>query len=92
MPLVGEQYTYIKKAYGGYIGFIFGCFRWLAAIFAAYLAAVAFVSQLAFLLSAISSEIQTIVLNQSWLISIVVVVVMGLLEIRGSKKNCKGLS
>jgi basic amino acid/polyamine antiporter, APA family len=86
MPLAGGEYTYIKKAYGGYVSFIFGCFRWLAAIFAASLAAVAFVLQLAFLLSAISPEIQTAVLNQSWVISIVVVVVMGLMEVRGSKK------
>jgi basic amino acid/polyamine antiporter, APA family len=86
MPLAGGEYTYIKTAYGGYVGFIFGCFRWLAAIFAASLAAVAFVLQLGFLLSAISPGIQTAVLNQSWLISIVIVAVMGLMEIRGSKK------
>jgi basic amino acid/polyamine antiporter, APA family len=86
LPLEGGEYTYIKKAYGGYVGFIFGCFRWLAAIFAASLAAVAFVLQLAFLSSAISPEMQTAVLNQSWIISIVIVAFMGLMEVRGSKK------
>jgi APA family basic amino acid/polyamine antiporter len=86
MPLVGGEYTYIKTAYGGYVGVIFGCFRWLAAIFAASLAAVAFVLQLAYLFSAISPQLQTAIMDQSWLISILVVAVMGFMEIRGSKK------
>jgi basic amino acid/polyamine antiporter, APA family len=86
MPLAGGEYTYIKTAYGGYVGFIFGCFRWLAAIFAASLAAVAFVLQLAYLFSAISPQLQTAIMDQSWLISILVVAVMGFMEVRGSKK------
>lgn len=86
MPMVGGEYTYIKTAYGGYIGFIFGCFRWLSVIFAAALAAVAFVYQFAYLFSAISSEIQTAIMNQSWLLAVGVVAVMGLAEIKGSKK------
>jgi APA family basic amino acid/polyamine antiporter len=86
MPLVGGEYTFIKTAYGGYIGFIFGCFRWLAAIFAAALAAVAFVLQLAFLFSVFSPQIQTSILNMSWIIAILVVAVMGFAEVRGIRK------
>ncbi len=86
MPLVGGEYTYIKSAFGGYIGFIFGCFRWLAAIFAGALAAVAFVLQFAYLFSAISPQIQTAILNQSWIVFIILVAIMGFLEVRGSKK------
>jgi APA family basic amino acid/polyamine antiporter len=86
MPKVGGEYTYIKTAYGGYISFIFGCFRWLASIFAAALAAVAFVLQLSYLFSAFSPQIQTAILDQAWIISIILVVVMGILEVRGSRK------
>jgi APA family basic amino acid/polyamine antiporter len=86
MPIVGGEYTYIKTAYGGYVSFIFGCFRWLASIFAASLAAVAFVLQFSYLFSAVSPQIQTGILNQSWIIAAVLVVVMGVLEVRGSRK------
>ena len=83
MPKVGGEYTYIKTAYGGYVSFIFGCFRWLASIFAAALAAVAFVLQLSYLFSAISPQIQNGILAQSWIISLVLIVAMGLIEVRG---------
>ncbi|MCW4006858.1 MAG: APC family permease [Candidatus Bathyarchaeota archaeon] len=86
MPLVGGEYTYIKTAYGGYIGFIAGCFRWLASIFAASLAAVTFVLQLAFLLSIFSPQLQATVVNWAWLLSILIIVVMSAFEIRGSQK------
>jgi APA family basic amino acid/polyamine antiporter len=86
MPKVGGEYTYIKTAYGGYISFIFGSFRWLASIFAAALAAVAFVLQLSYLFSAISPQIQGAILNQGWIIALVLVVAMGLLEVRGVRQ------
>jgi APA family basic amino acid/polyamine antiporter len=86
MPKTGGEYTYIKTAYGGYVSFIFGCFRWLASIFAAALAAVAFVLQLSYLSSAVSSQIQIAILDQAWIISIILVVAMGILEVRGSRK------
>lgn len=85
MPVVGGEYTYIKTAYGGYVGFIAGCFRWLASLFAAALAAVAFVLQLAFLFSLFAPQLQTAILNQSWLVALIVVAVMGVAEVRGSK-------
>jgi APA family basic amino acid/polyamine antiporter len=86
MPKMGGEYTYIKTAYGSYVSFIFGCFRWLASIFVAALAAVAFVLQLSYLFSAISPQIQTAILDQSWIVSIVLVVAMGILEVRGTRK------
>jgi len=54
MPEVGGEYTYIKTAYGKYVAFISGCFRWLASIFASALSAVAFVLLLGYLLSIIA--------------------------------------
>jgi APA family basic amino acid/polyamine antiporter len=86
MPKVGGEYTYIKTAFGGYLSFIFGCFRWLASIFGASLAAVAFVLQLSYLFSAISPQIQNGILGQSWLIALVLVVIMGLFEVRGVRQ------
>jgi APA family basic amino acid/polyamine antiporter len=86
MPKVGGEYTYIKTAYGGYVSFVSGCFRWLASIFGAALAAVAFVLQLAYLFSVISPQMQTGILSHAWLISIVVVLFMGFLEVRGTKQ------
>ncbi len=86
MPKVGGEYTYIKTAYGGYISFIFGSFRWLSSIFTAALAAVAFTLQLSYLFSAISPQIQMGILNQAWIISLVVIVLMGLFEVRGVKQ------
>lgn len=86
MPKVGGEYTYVKAAYGGYVSFISGCFRWLASIFGAALAAVAFVLQLAYLFSAISPQIQTAILSQAWLIAVFVVAFMGFLEVRGIKQ------
>jgi basic amino acid/polyamine antiporter, APA family len=86
MPKVGGEYTYIKTAYGGYISFIFGVFRWLASIFAAALAAVAFVLQFSYLFSGISPQIQNGVLNLGWLIAIVLVLVMGIIEVRGVRQ------
>jgi APA family basic amino acid/polyamine antiporter len=86
MPKVGGEYTYIKTAYGGYISFIFGSFRWLSSIFAAALAAVAFVLQLSYLFSGISPQIQAGILNQGWIVALVLVFVMGLLEVRGVRQ------
>jgi len=86
MPTMGGEYTYIKTSYSGYISFIVGCFRWLASIFGASLAAVAFTLQLSYLFSAISPQLQTAILDQAWIISVVLVIVMGTLEVRGARK------
>lgn len=86
MPKTGGEYTYIKTAYGGYISFIFGIFRWLASIFAAALAAVAFVLQVSYLFSAVSPQLQTAVLDQAWIVAPVLVIAMGAIEVRGSRK------
>lgn len=86
IPEVGGEYTYIKTAYGKFVAFIAGCFRWLASIFGASLAAVTFVIQLAYLFSIFAPEIQIMILAQASLIAAIVVVIYGVLEVKGVKK------
>jgi APA family basic amino acid/polyamine antiporter len=86
IPEVGGEYTYIKTAYGKYVAFISGCFRWLASIFGAALAAVAFVLQLAFLFSVIAPGSQGLILAQTSTVAVIVVVVYGALEVKGVKQ------
>jgi APA family basic amino acid/polyamine antiporter len=86
IPEVGGEYTYIKTAYGKYVAFISGCFRWLASIFGAALAAVAFVLQLAFLFSIIAPGSQGLILSQASIVAVIVVVVYGALEVKGVKQ------
>jgi APA family basic amino acid/polyamine antiporter len=86
IPKVGGEYTYIKAAYGGFIAFISGCFRWLASVFAAALAAVCFTQQLQYLFSMIASPVQVFISTQTPLIAVIVVIVLATLDIRGVKK------
>jgi APA family basic amino acid/polyamine antiporter len=86
IPEVGGEYTYIKTAYGKYVAFIAGCFRWLASIFGAALAAVTFVIQLAYLFSLIAPSAQSMILSQAALIAAIVVIIYGALEVRGTKE------
>jgi APA family basic amino acid/polyamine antiporter len=86
IPEVGGEYTYIKTAYGKYVAFIAGCFRWLASVFGAALAAVTFVIQLAYLVSFISPDAQNLILAQAALIAALVVIAYGALEVKGVKQ------
>lgn len=86
MPKVGGEYTYIKTAYGGFIAFISGCFRWLASIFAAALAAVVFTQQLAYLFSVVAPAVESFVSTQTPLIAVIVVLVLAASDIKGAKK------
>jgi APA family basic amino acid/polyamine antiporter len=86
IPEVGGEYTYIKTAYGKYVAFITGCFRWLASVFGAALAAVTFVIQLAYLASFISPDAQNLILAQASLIAVLVVIAYGALEVKGVKQ------
>jgi len=86
MPEVGGEYTYIKTAYGGFIAFISGCFRWLASVFAAALAAVCFTQQLAYLFSVVAPAFESFVSAQTPLIAVIVVLVLAASDIRGVKK------
>jgi len=85
MPEVGGEYTYIKTAYGGYMAFIAGCFRWLASIFGAALAAITFALQMAYLFSVFAPQIQNFVLAQTSLISVVAVVIFAALDVKGAR-------
>jgi APA family basic amino acid/polyamine antiporter len=84
IPEVGGAYTYIKTAYGGFIPFIFGCFRWLASIFGAALAAVVFTQQLSYLLK-VALDLQSFDLTQPPLIAVIVVIAMAALGVKGKK-------
>jgi len=85
IPEVGGEYTYIKTAYGKFVAFIAGCFRWLASVFGAALAAVTFVIQLAYLFLLIAPDTQGIILAQASLIAVIVVIIYGALEVKGVK-------
>jgi len=84
IPEVGGAYTYIKTAYGGFVPFIFGCFRWLASIFGAALAAIVFVQQLSYLLR-VALNLQSFDLTQAPLIAVIVVIAMAVLGVKGKK-------
>jgi APA family basic amino acid/polyamine antiporter len=86
IPEVGGEYTYIKTAYGKYVAFISGCFRWLACVFGAALAAIAFALQLAYFFSVFLPEAQSVILSQAPLIAAIVVIVYGVLEVTGVKQ------
>ena len=84
IPEVGGAYTYIKTAYAGFIPFIFGCFRWLASIFGAALAAIVFAQQLSYLLK-VALNLQSFDLIQAPLIAVIVVIAMAVLGVKGKK-------
>jgi len=86
MPEVGGEYTYIKTAYGGYIAFIAGCFRWLASIFGAALAATTFTLQMAYFFSVVAPQIQSFFVSQIPLISVIIVVCFAALDVKGVKQ------
>lgn len=86
MPEVGGEYTYIKTAYGGYIAFIAGCFRWLASIFGAALAATTFTLQMAYFFSVVAPQIQSVFLSQIPLISVIIVACFAALDVKGVKQ------
>lgn len=84
IPEVGGAYTYIKTAYGGFVPFISGCFRWLASIFGAALAAVVFAQQFSYLLK-VALNLQSFDLTQAPLIAAIVVITIAALGIKGKK-------
>jgi amino acid transporter len=86
IPEVGGEYTYIKAAYSGLVAFISGCFRWLASVFAAALAAVCFTQQLTYLFSVVAPAVESSVSTQMPLIAMIVVAVFAALDIKGVKK------
>lgn len=86
MPELGGEYTYIKTAYGGFIAFISGCFRWLASVFAAALAAVCFTQQLTYLFSVVAPLVESFVSTQAPLIAVITVLILAASDIKGMKK------
>ena len=86
MPMVGGEYTYIKNAYGGFVAFISGCFRWLASEFGAALAAVSFTQQLAHFFSIVAPATEIFILEHAPLIIIIVVLIFMMSDIKGVKQ------
>jgi amino acid transporter len=86
MPEVGGEYMYVKTAYGGFVAFISGCFRWLASVFSAALATVCFTQQFGYLFSVVAPTVESFVSTQMPLIAIIVVMVFAALDIKGVKK------
>jgi APA family basic amino acid/polyamine antiporter len=86
IPEVGGEYAYVKTAYGKYVAFMSGCFRWFASVVGAALAAVAFVLQLAYLFSIIAPGTQSLILAQASQLAVIVVLIYGALEVRGIKQ------
>lgn len=86
MPEVGGEYTYVKAAYGGFIAFTSGCFRWFASVFGAALAAVSFTLQFAYLFSIVAPTVHDFILTQIPLIATIAVMVFAALEVKGVKK------
>lgn len=86
IPEVGGEYTYIKVVYGGLVAFISGCFRWLASVVGAALAALAFANQLLYLISKVVPAISGFISTKIPLIAIILITILAALEIMGVKK------
>ncbi len=87
IPELGGEYTYVKVAYGGFVAFVSGCFRWLASVFGAALAAVCFTRQFGYLLQIVVPFYAGTVLQQASLIAVGIVLFMAALEIRGVRES-----
>jgi len=87
IPELGGEYTYVKVAYGGFIAFVSGCFRWLASVFVAALAAVCFTRQLGYLLQIAVPMYADTVFQRAPLIAVIVVLFMAALEIKGTRRS-----
>ena len=86
VPEVGGEYTYTKAAYGGIVAFTSGCLRWLASVFGAALAALAFAKQFAYLLLKTFPAAYGLLSTQFTLIAIIAIVVLTVLNVKGAKK------
>jgi APA family basic amino acid/polyamine antiporter len=86
IPEVGGEYTYTKAAYGGLVAFVSGCLRWLASVFGASLAALAFARQLSYLFLRVAPVFEAFVTIQTPLIAIIVIIILTALDVKGAKK------
>ena len=86
IPEVGGEYTYTKAAYGGLVAFVSGCLRWLASVFGASLAALAFARQLSYLFWKVAPVFEAFVTIQTPLIAIIVIIILTALDVKGAKK------
>jgi len=84
IPEIGGAYTYMKRAFKGFVPFIFGCFRWLASVVCAALAAITFTRQILYISKAVPF-LRDFILTQTPFICAIVVIVMAVLGIKGKK-------
>ncbi|MGD8565682.1 MAG: APC family permease [Candidatus Bathyarchaeota archaeon] len=85
IPEVGGSYTYIKSAYGRFIPFVAGSFRWLASIFAAAFAAGAFHMQLLYLVQIALALDFFDMSSFAPVITMTVIIVTAIFSYKGSK-------
>jgi APA family basic amino acid/polyamine antiporter len=77
IPLAGGEYTWVKVAYGGFVGFLTGWFEWLSNMFYAALSAIGVAYVTAYLIPEINIPI----------LAVLVVVVFSIINLKGIKET-----
>jgi len=77
IPLAGGEYTWVKVAYGGFIGFLTGWFEWLSNMFYAALSAIGVAYVAAYLFPQINIPI----------LAVLVVIVFSIINLKGIKET-----
>jgi len=77
IPVAGGEYTWVKVAYGGFIGFLTGWFEWLSNMFYAAISAIGF----AYVISYVFPQINIP------LVAVIVVITFTLVNLRGVKET-----
>ena len=77
IPLAGGEYTWVKVAYGGFIGFLTGWFEWLSNMFYAALSAIGVAYVTAYLIPQINIPIS----------AVLVVIIFSIINLKGIKET-----
>ena len=77
IPLAGGEYTWVKVAYGGFIGFLTGWFEWLSNMFYAALSAIGVAYVTAYLIPQINIPI----------LAVLVVIIFSIINLKGIKET-----
>jgi APA family basic amino acid/polyamine antiporter len=77
IPLAGGEYTWVKVAYGGFIGFLTGWFEWLSNMFYAALSAIGVAYVTAYLFPQINIPI----------VAVLVVIAFSIINLKGIKET-----
>ncbi|MEM2351467.1 MAG: amino acid permease [Thermoproteota archaeon] len=76
IPKAGGEYTFVKVAYGGFIGFITGWFEWLSNMFYAALSSIGFAYVISYVFPKVNIP----------LTAVLVVIIFTIINIRGVKE------